>query len=51
METKRKYTKPEIKSKTIKLGVFGDYTGAPSPGGNGQQPPVKILSDLEAFME
>ncbi len=51
METKRKYTKPEVKSKTIKLGVFGDYNGSDTPDGNGQQPPVKILSDLEAFME
>ena len=51
METKRKYKKPEVKSKTIKLGVFGEYNGEPTPGGDGQQPPVKILSDLEAFME
>ena len=46
--SKKLYTKPELKTRKIELGVFGDY-------GNGDREsntvPIKIVNDLNLRME
>lgn len=45
---KKTYNKPELKTRKIELGVFGDY-------GNGERNavpvPIKVVSDLDLRME
>lgn len=51
METKRKYHKPELKTKAIELGVFGEYGGGGIPGGENNPRPVKITNPYDFTIE
>lgn len=46
---KKTYRKPELKTRRLELGVFGDY----SSGGrdNSQPTPVSIIENLKLHME
>lgn len=45
---KKTYSKPELKTTKIELGVFGDYGN----GGNGTDPaPIRVINDLDLRME
>ena len=46
---KKTYRKPELKTRRLELGVFGDY----SSGGrdNSQPNPVSIIENLKLHME
>lgn len=51
METKRKYSKPELKIQVIELGVFGEY-GTVVPGGGPNGPhPVKITNPYDYMID
>jgi hypothetical protein len=53
METKRKYRKPELKTKVIELGIFGEYgAGGDVPGGGDGGPrPVKITNPFDYMID
>ena len=52
MESKKIYTKPELKTRTIELGVFGEYGGGVTPGGGGNGPhPSKITNPYDFMIE
>lgn len=46
---KKNYRKPELKTRKIELGVFGDYGNDPS--GRVDPSPVEIITDLDLHME
>lgn len=52
---KKTYNKPELKTRKIELGVFGDYgdrnNGGGSDGGGGNSRPVEVIDDLGLRME
>jgi len=45
---KKVYTKPELKTRKIELGVFGEYGDS---GDNVDPSPVKVITDLDLHME
>ena len=47
---KKNYSKPELKTRKIELGVFGDY-GRNNGGGPIDPSPVDVISDLHLRME
>ncbi len=47
---KKTYSKPELKTRKIELGVFGDY-GDSGGGGKVDPSPVVIIDDLQMHME
>jgi len=46
---KKNYKKPELKTRKIELGVFGDYGN--SEGGRVDPSPVNVIDDLNLRME
>jgi len=50
METKKTYIKPELKTRKVELGVFGEY-GNGTPGGNDGPHPRKITNPFDMFVE
>jgi hypothetical protein len=45
---KKTYSKPELKTRKIELGVFGNY---PTKDGRMDTSPVTIINDLNMHME
>ncbi len=45
---KKTYRKPELKTRKIELGVFGEYG---RNGGNINPSPVNVIGDLDLHME
>ncbi len=49
---KKIYTKPELKTRKVELGVFGDYGNGYPKGDGGNTPiPVDVIRDLNLHME
>ncbi len=49
---KKKYRKPELKTRKIELGVFGDYSDSAGRRGGDTTPiPVDVIRDLDLHME
>ncbi len=46
---KKTYRKPELKTRKIELGVFGDY--GRNEGGRVNPSPVDVIADLDLRME
>lgn len=46
---KKNYRKPELKTRHLELGVFGDYS-RDSGNGNGRSP-ISVIRDLNLRME
>ncbi len=46
---KKSYRKPELKTRRLELGVFGDYSG--DRGGNAVPAPVSVIRDMHLHME
>lgn len=46
---KKSYRKPELKTRRLELGVFGDYSGDRS--GNAVPAPVSVIRDMHLHME
>jgi len=51
MSAKRTYTKPEIKTRTIELGVFGDYSDGGDGGSTINPKPVRVIEEFDLHME
>ena len=52
MKTKKKYSRPELKTRTIELGVFGEYGGSGGGSGRGVDPhPIKIVNPYDFMIE
>ncbi len=49
---KKTYGKPELKTRKIELGVFGDYGNGYGPGDRNIKPlPIDTIRDLDLHME
>ncbi len=48
---KKSYLKPELKTRKIALGVFGDYGNNPKRGGGGQVSPTDVVRQLNIRMD
>lgn len=46
---KKNYSKPELKTRRLELGVFGDYSD--DGRDHKQRPPVSVIDDLNLRME
>ncbi len=46
---KKSYRKPELKTRRLELGVFGDYSD--NRGGNAVPGPISVIRDLNLRME
>lgn len=49
---KKRYEKPEMKTRQLELGVFGDYSGRRGDQGGHRQPDaVSVIESLRLHME
>ena len=48
---KKNYLKPELKTRKVALGVFGDYGDTPKRGGRGGNSPTDVVERLNLRME
>ncbi len=49
---KKMYSKPELKTRRIELGVFGDYSGRGNDSRDNITPvPIEVIRDLNLHME
>jgi hypothetical protein len=46
---KKNYSKPELKTRRLELGVFGDYSEESRD--HGRRSPVSVIDDLHLRME
>lgn len=46
---KKSYRKPELKTRRLELGVFGDYSG--DRGNNVLPAPISVIRDLNLHMD
>lgn len=49
MKSKKTYRKPELKSRSVQLGVFGDY--GPNKSGGDHSSPVDVIDRYRLRME
>ncbi|MBK8165327.1 MAG: hypothetical protein IPK64_05070 [bacterium] len=49
MNMKKTYCKPELKTRRLELGVFGDYSNG--RGGSTPPKPANVIEDLRLRME
>jgi len=49
--SKKTYSKPQLKSRKIELGVFGDYTRDDTGDGRTLPAPLEIIRRMEIRME
>lgn len=51
MKNKKSYSTPNLKTKVIQLGVFGDYSTPNNPNNGGKTDPLGPFTDFDLRME
>lgn len=51
MVNRKKYAKPELKTRKVELGVFGEYGGTNGGLPDGTPHPVKITNPLDYMID